>query len=849
LAKGCQRTKYKAHPGGPFLFHVEQLQKLTKSYKPNAPFNCMLDWNIRLLLTSNIKIRSIFGLFQKKSFILATVLIKTNMYLRIILFLFISIPVIKAQENTDRNPFRQMYDILPTPNSYRTATGAPGKDYYQQRADYKIEVALDDVKQTISGKEKITFYNNAPETLTYLWLQLDQNQMSRESDSYKIQQHSLEDKMSVEQINRIEKDFDGGYKIIKVTDEKGNALSYVVNKTMMRLELPVALSTGQKFSFFIEYWYNINDRFKLGGRSGYEYFAEDDNYLYTIAQFFPRMCAYNDVEGWQNKQFLGSGEFTLIFGDYEVSITVPDDHLVAATGVLQNPEKVLTKTQYDRFKQAEKSFEQPVIIATQQEAVEREKSKSTGKKTWVFSAKNVRDFAFASSRKFIWDAMNVRIGNKTSMAMSMYPKEGNPLWEKYSTKAVAHTLITYSRYTIDYPYPVAWSINADRIGMEYPMISFNFGRCEKDGTYSKRTKYGMISVIIHEVGHNFFPMIINSDERQWTWMDEGLNTFVQYLSEQEFERDYPSARGEAQTIVDYMKGDKTKMSPIMTNSESIYQFGNNAYHKPAVGLNILRETIMGRELFDYAFKEYAKRWAFKQPYPADFFRTMEDASGVDLDWFWRGWFYTTDHVDLAISDVTYRQAMPTDPGMKEAAKSADNAEQPKNISSIRNKTAIKETYTERDPSLIDFYSTYDESKSTLQDSLKYQKLIKDLSAEEIEAINSKNHYYEITFENKGGLVMPIIYKKLYEDGTSEIVNIPAEIWKMGETKVKKVEISDKKITSFILDPYLETADVDTENNYIPRVLIPSRFEIFKNKSRENNENPMQKARKEKEPKP
>ncbi|MBK6564581.1 MAG: M1 family peptidase [Saprospiraceae bacterium] len=750
-----------------------------------------------------------------------------------------------GQTNTDNNPFRQMYDLLPTPNSYRTASGMPGKDYFQQRADYLIHVTLDDNNQILRGKEKVTFYNNSQDALTYIWIQLDQNQMSQQSDSYIIQQHKLENKTSSEKIEKWDNTFDGGYKIEKVFDEKNKNLKYTVNKTMMRIDLPMPLKPGNSFIFQIEYWYNINDRMKLGGRSGFEYFKEDDNYLYTIAQFFPRLCAYNDVEGWQNKQFLGAGEFTLIFGNYEVHITVPEDHLVAATGTLQNIQNVLTQVQQDRFKKAQKSFEQPVIISTMEEAISREKKKSNNQKTWIFKAENVRDFAFASSRKFIWDAMNVQLENGTSMAMSMYPKEGNPLWEKYSTKTVAHTLKVYSKYTIDYPYPVAWSINADRIGMEYPMISFNFGRCEKDGTYSKRTKYGVISVIIHEVGHNFFPMIINSDERQWTWMDEGLTTFVQYLTEQEFERNYPSDRGEAQTIVDYMKGEKNKMSPVMTNSESIHQFGSNAYHKPAVALNILRETVMGRELFDSAFKEYARRWAFKQPYPADFFRTMEDASGVDLDWFWRSWFYTTDHVDISISNVNYKKVLPKDPSLKEIALMQDLEKQPENISKLRNKTAINKTYNERDTTLNDFYTTYDENKSSADQFTAYEKLTSDMTPEEKEVLNNTEHFYEISFERIGGIVMPIVYKKIFEDGTEEIVRIPAEIWKMGDKEVTKVEKSDKKIISFILDPFLETADIDTQNNYFPRVMLPTRFEIYKNKKSERTElNPMQKAKKE-----
>jgi hypothetical protein len=741
-------------------------------------------------------------------------------------------------QNTDSSPFRQLYDALPTPNAYRTASGAPGPEYYQQRADYVISVELDETNHQIKGTETITFHNNAPETLTYLWLQLDQNIQQYEADAHKINGQTLGDKEEIGSLSKLTRNFDGGFHIHSVTDNQKRKLAHIINKTMMRIDLPVPLPTGGKFTFTISYDYIINDRMKLGGRSGYEYFPQDDNYLYTIAQFFPRMCAYNDIEGWQTNQYLGAGEFTLLFGNYNVSITVPQDHLVAATGTLQNPQNVLTSTQLDRYNRAAKEYTHPIIIATETEAIEREKKRDTGKKTWVYKADNVRDFAFACSRKFIWDAMAVKINDKTCLAMSMYPKEGNPLWEKYSTKAVAHTLKTYSKYTIDYPYPVAWSINADRIGMEYPMICFNFGRCEPDRTYSERTKYGMISVIIHEVGHNFFPMIINSDERQWAWMDEGLNTFVQYLTEQEFERNYPSGRGEAQKIVDYMAGDKTKMSPIMVNPESAYQLGNNAYAKPATALNILRETIMGRELFDTAFKEYARRWAFKQPYPADFFRTMEDASGIDLDWFWRGWFFTTDHVDLSIANIRLKTLA--------GSNTPDEIKAPKrNISSIRNEISITETYADIDTTLQDFYSKY---KKTQIPKTSIDKATQTYNEEEQAVLNEATYYYEIEFERLGGLVMPIIYELTYADSTTEMVIIPAEIWRKGETKVSRVHTSAQKILKVELDPYLETADINTENNSFPRQEQFSKFELYKRNNPRPQENLMQKQL-QKNPKP
>jgi hypothetical protein len=741
----------------------------------------------------------------------------------------------KDQESVNRNAFRQMYQEFSTPNVYRSANGAPGHQYYQQKADYQMKIRIDDENQRLYGEETITYFNNSPDVLDYLWLQLDQNMRAKDSDTKKIASGRISDeKTTFSEIKRLHNDFDGGFKIEDVSDDLGNQINYTVNKTMMRIDLDKPLNPSDSYTFKIKWWYNINDRAKIGGRSGLEYFPEEDNYLYTIAQFFPRMCVYNDVEGWQNKQFLGRGEFTLTFGDYDVEITVPSDHLVSATGELQNASEVLTSAQQDRLKKAANATEDPVFIVTEAEAKANEKQKAKGEKTWHYKASNVRDFGFASSRKFIWDAMAVKFGDRTVMAMSMYPKEGNPLWERYSTRVVAHTLKVYSKYTFDYPYPVAWSIHTDRIGMEYPMICFNGGRPEADGTYSKRTKYGMIGVIIHEVGHNFFPMIVNSDERQWTWMDEGLNTFLQYLTEQEWERDYPSRRGPAYKIVDYMKGDKSNITPIMTNSESIYQFGNNAYGKPATALNILRETILGRELFDYAFKKYAQRWQFKHPTPEDLFRTMEDASGVDLDWFWRGWFYGTDHVDLAIEDMQWYKVDTRDPKVEKKAKKEFDEAQAEHIGVTRNREEIEETYAEQVPSMLDFYNKYDPYEISVLDEKEYEDFKKGLEDEDLAILNPDDNYYEVTFVNEGGLVMPIILQFEYTDGSSELMYIPAEIWRLNHKEVSKVFLSQKEIASITMDPNLETADVDLSDNHWPRKAIPTRFQIYKDENKKEN---------------
>ena len=755
-------------------------------------------------------------------------------------------------QNVNTSKFRQLGQELPTPNVYRTASGAPGHEYYQQRADYDMSITLDDETQRIYGEETITYTNNSPDELRYLWVQLDQNMRAQNSTTQQIKtggifnQRGATAQTAFNQLkNNQFYDFDGGFKLAYVKTVAGANLPYTVNNTMMRVDLPTPLRQGQKFSFKIKWWFNINDRMDIGGRSGYEYFEEEDNYLYTIAQFFPRMAVYNDVEGWQNKQFLGQGEFTLPFGDYKVDITVPSDHIVASTGELTNASRILSSKQRARLAKAKKSYDDPVIIVTQEEAEAAEKNKATSTKTWTFEAENVRDFAFATSRKFIWDAQAVDISGKTTMAMSYYPKEGNPLWEQYSTRVVAHTLKVYSKFTIDYPYHKAISVHTKWIGMEYPMICFNGGRPESDGTYSEGTKYGMIGVIIHEVGHNFFPMIINSDERQWTWMDEGLNTFVQYLTEQEWDHDYPSRRGPAAKMVPYMSGPKEQIVPIMTNSESILQFGNNAYGKPATALNILRETVMGRELFDYAFKEYSRRWAFKHPTPADLFRTMEDASGVDLDWFWRGWFYTTDHVDIAIKDVQWYQMSTKDPDLEKPFEAEKDRQANDHVGRARNE--VIRTMVDEVPATRDFYNSYNPFEVSAADREAYDRYRAGLSKEEAALLDAGYHFYGVSFENQGGLLMPLVLRFTLEDGTEEVKRIPAEVWLKNEDEFTKWFNFTQPVVQITLDPFLELADTDRSDNYWPAMQEPSKFDVYSRGAtsrwqRNGRSNPMREAR-------
>lgn len=759
------------------------------------------------------------------------------------------------------NKFEQLGTILPTPNIYRTASGAPGQGYWQNRADYDITAYLDEDSRKLKGSETVTYYNNSPDQLDYLWLQLDENEHSSINNSGYSASSKLPKQVNSENLKSSElpaADNGLGVNLEKVTDAEGNPLKYVVNKTMMRIDLPKVLKKGEKYTFKIDWNYNISDRMKYGGRGGYEHFPEDGNDVFTITQWFPRMCVYSDFQGWQNHQFTGRGEFALVFGNYKVSMNVPADHIVAATGEGKNYKDVLTSAQFERWQQAQNASE-PMEVVTLEEAKKAEKSKSKARKIWHFEATDVRDFAWTSSRKFVWDAMRVTIpeNNNQVMAMSLYPKEAYGLYRKFSTKAVAHTIKTYSEFTIPYPYPVAQSIEASN-GMEYPMICFNFGRTEKDGTYSEGTKNGMIGVIIHEVGHNFFPMIINSDERQWSWMDEGLNTFVEYLTEEKWDNKFPSRRGPAHTIVDYMKLPKDELEPIMTNSENIIRFGPNAYSKPATALNILRETVMGRELFDKAFKTYSKRWAFRHPEPADLFRTMEDASGEDLDWFWRGWFYGIDPVDISIDKVTVATPdfdAPAKPFERKYTVDEPEVNAFEDISKIRNRAEKIQFEVDKDKSLQDFYYRYARGQEKV-DTKKEYTFIADVfenvsAADKAKLQNMKA--YQIDFTNKGGLVMPIILEFTFEDGSKLRDKRAAQVWRHNEKNVSLTYFFDKKLKSVQLDPMKETADIDTTNNFWGEVPAPtSKFQVFKQKQGPNARgagrgtlNPMQAAGKKK----
>ena len=729
-------------------------------------------------------------------------------------------PPVHNPGSNHANRFEQLGYLLQSPNDYRTASGAPGYRYWQQKADYDIKVTLDENKLMLTGSETIIYYNNSPDMLRYIWLQLDGNIHHPDSDNLRSNRSKMDVQMTHAQLQRLEqwrmaKEKDLGVQITSLTDGVGNKLAYTLHQTMLRIDLPASLKPGAQFSIKINWHYKIPDRGFWGSRGGYEFFKEDNNMVFTMSQFYPRVAVYSDFHGWQNTQFNGGPEFALCFGNYKVNITVPSDFIIASTGECKNYKEVLSPTEFKRWQknQTAKDVEE---IVTLSEATAKESKKPTGTKTWIYSAENVRDFAWGGSRKFIWDAMPVYIDGKKVMAMSYYPKEAYALYRKYSTKVIAHTLKTYSKHTVSYTYPVAISVEASQ-GMEYPMISFNYGRTEKDGTYSESTKYGMIGVIIHEVGHNFFPMIINSDERAYWWMDEGLNTFVQFLTEEAFDNNYPSKRGPAHLITDYMRLPKDQLEPIMTDAQNIVNVGANAYSKAATGLNILRETIMGRTLFDYAFKEYANRWAFRHPTPADFFRTMEDASGIDLDWFWRGWFYGTEPVDISLDSLKIYQVNSNNSRTKK-----DDNFIP--LHKIRNKNDSTLTFaTNTDTTLRDYYYANPGADLKWQQAQKEKALIRD---NENLSQWDQHYFYEMTISNKGGMVMPVIIEWTFKDGTKATDRIPVDIWRVNENSFTKVFIKEKEVVSVLLDPWKETADINETNNAWPQGSSPSRFSTF-----------------------
>ena len=769
---------------------------------------------------------------------------------------------IDQSKGTFEDSFRQLDEVLPTANSYRTAGGEPGHEYWQQKVDYTVDVRLVEDARRIEASERIRYTNNSPDTLRFLWLQLDQNRfrpdslaersaafadLGRRGPAEEDAADGKPPRISLDALRRHQwlDDHAPGYDLLAVRDASGELASTVVG-TNLRVDLRTPLAPGATADFEIDFAFNIVEEDAVSARAGYEHFPDDEreggNDIFLLAQWFPRLHAYTDYEGWTNKEFLGRGEFTLEFGDYAVAITVPADHIVSSTGELQNPADVLTDTQRERLETA-RTADQPVFIVTAEEALANERTAEDGEKTWRFQANNVRDFAWASSRKFIWDAQGYQQGGDVQpevMAMSFYPKEGEPLWSRYSTAAVIHTMKVYSRYAFDYPYPVAQSVNGPVGGMEYPMITFNGPRTDlqDDGerTYALSEKRYIVGVIIHEIGHIYFPMVVNSDERQWTWMDEGINSFLDALAGWEWDTSIPW-NNLPRDVVDYMKSDV--QVPIMTQSDSVLRLGPNAYHKPAAALMILRETILGRELFDFAFREYSRRWQFKRPAPADFFRTMEEASGVDLDWFWRGWFYSTDHVDLGIDRVWKLRLDTLDPDIDFDRRRHENADKPESVLITRNREQGR-TWVEENPGIRDFYDDNDQFTVTNEERNQYNEFLSELEDWERavleRALKEDKHYYILEFSNHGGLVMPILLQLTYADKTTERLDIPAEIWRRQSGHVKKLIVTDRELTEVTIDPTWETADVDVENNYYPRRIIPSRLEIFKTPDKEGFEN-------------
>lgn len=832
------------------------------------------------------------------------------------------------------DPFRQLEEVWPTPDELRLASGAPGPKYWQQKVDYQIDVELNDVNRSLNGKALITYHNQSPHPLEYLWLQLDQNRFKASSASHLTKTFKGKDKVYFGQLSgpRNVRRRVPGVQVKAVYHSKNEPLATKVIDTMMRVKLPKVLQSGAAFKFTVEWSVNLLRHKDTWARSGYEDLKSlteldeavkaakakleapakpnnkpsdqkdnetespdelkkkptiktvaelsepskpqskvgnkesvlpksfeakqeqaDSNQIeregtvptrriYEIAQWYPRLAAYTDVTGWQNKQFLGNGEFTLEFGEFLVRITAPDHLTLTATGELMNPAEVLTMTQRKRLEDSNVA-ETPQYIISPEEARQQSLQQPKGTKTWIFGASQVRDFAFAASNTFIWDAMAYRPeGRDSVMAMSFYPLEAQALWKRYSTHTVIHALEQYERFTFPYPYPVAISVNGPVFGMEYPMITFNGVRPKLDGTYSKGAKYALIGVIIHEVGHFFFPMIVNSDERQWTWLDEGINSFLQYQAERAWEKDYPSWNGAPDKMITYMTS-KDQM-PIMTNSESLIQFGPNAYGKPATALSVLRETVMGPELFDEAFRAYAKRWRFKRPMPSDFFRTLEDVSGVDLDWFWNAWFYSTAHVDIQIKDLRRLRLKTKDPKQDKAVDRMRHEAKAKYIAEIRDEG--RSFRVKNYPELADFYNRFDPhvaTESEIEQAKKAKEALKKEHPDRVKELEIKAYFYELSLVNKGGVVTPLPLLLRYANKQSEMRYIPAEVWRKNAKEVKILLDLESELISVEFDPFHETGDAHKEDNVFPQRISDTDSFDLKTWRRPQSLNPMQKHRK------
>lgn len=546
----------------------------------------------------------------------------------------------------------------PTPNAYRSASGVPGHAYWQQRVNYRIAARLDEDSREVRGRADITYTNNSPDTLSYLWLLLDQN--IYRGNSLSEMSVTTDGKPVTEKDSaraRRYREWQGGFHDLRVTNNQGRPLTFFIYDTLMRVDLAQPIGPGKQVRLAVEWRLPLVETRLADARDGYECVAPaEGGCIFQVAAWYPRLAAYSDYEGWHTQPFLGAGEFALEFGDYDVSLTVPDDHVVAATGELVNQADVLDPTRRARL-QAARDADDPIHIITPEEARVAQRGRPGGDRTWHFRAGNVRDFAFASSRRFAWDALGVAQDDAERplvLAMSYYPPEANPLWQEHSTRSIAHAIRVYGQSLFPYPYPVAMAVNGPVDGMEYPMIIFNAARAASARPTQREIDY-LVEINIHEIGHMWFPMIINSDEREWSWMDEGLNSFVQYHAEQRWRADYPSRfGGDHRRMAGILRA--PELQSLMTQPDRQTRHFSTTYSRPATALNLLRGLVLGPERFDGALAEYARRWRYKRPTPPDFFRTMEEASGVELDWFWRAWFYGSGHVDVALETLHRLQA-------------------------------------------------------------------------------------------------------------------------------------------------------------------------------------------------
>lgn len=715
---------------------------------------------------------------------------------------FLMLPLaiaVSAVAHAEATPFSPLGSLVDPPSATRGADGRPTSTYWQQHIAYDIDATLDVERRVINAQAELRYTNNAPQALDAIWFEISPEATTKDAIAHRSATINV-DSASVRDLRglREQEERGGGLVVSSVADSEDRPLAFEARGTQLRVALPRPLASGQTVRIKLAWRVALVDLDRKGGRTGYMLLSSGDP-IFHIAQWYPQPVAFTDYGGWRNVPFVDHGEFAPELGDYNVSLTLPAGQLVAATGVLTNEADVLTGVERTRLARLRQGKVTEIVTAA--EAATKRRSSET--RTWRFAARNVRDFALAASLRYRWDA--TLAGTSAVRAMTFYPSEASALWRPLALPAIGHALDVYGRMTFDYPYPVVQAAFGPNDGMEHTMLAFSrYPPDGPNGTYSRERKRDFLWVLTHEVGHNWFPLIVNSDERAWTWMDEGLTSYLETLATLEWSGDY-TTRPNLPAMLGAER-EATGRQPPMTPANAVVDLFPTQYHRPAAALQVLRELVLGRETFDRAFRAYARAWMFKRPTPGDFFRTINQESGADLDWFWRAWFFSTDHVDLSLERVAALRlvAVPAD-----AIPAPADATPPANLTVLRNAAEGRRLMVEQVPRLADAYDRIPER--TLAGATPSAHAVVDVQRT-LDALGQGGVFYELDIRNRGGVVSPVPIRIDYRDGTSERYVVPVELW-FGDTKrAQHILWRAKSIRSVTLDPDAATGDVDRGNN-------------------------------------